>query len=127
MDDINRIAQAILVASDPSQASLHQEALNFVQTTLSTVSEPWKVGITLFTDLNPDGTRKYQPQVRFYGLRILEDFLDSRYDPLPPETFRTLQQTLVDYIQSEYVHGHAEPGASCTCSFLFSFIGSHPS
>lgn len=124
MDDVtvNQIAQAILVASDPLQASVHQEALQFVQNTLSNSSESWRIGLALFVDTNPDGSRKYQSQVRFYGLRILEDFLDSRYTPLPQETFQTLQQSLVDYIQSEYVHGQAEPGASCEYSFFQLFF-----
>lgn len=122
MDEIDQIAQAILVASDPTQAALHQEALDFVQNALKSCPEPWRIGLALFVDTNPNGTRKHEPQVRFYGLRVLEDFLDSRFDPLTPAAFETLQQSLMAYIQSEYVHGSAEDGAACEpflCSRLW--------
>ncbi|KAH8118024.1 ARM repeat-containing protein [Phellopilus nigrolimitatus] len=109
--EVDQIAQAIIVASDPAQASLHQQALHFVQSYLKNSAESWKIGLALFVDTNPDGTRKHQVQVRFYGLRILEEFLDNRFDPLPPETFHALQQALVGYIQSEFVLGSAEASA----------------
>lgn len=113
MREIDQIAQAILVASDPTQLSLHQEALQFVQNSLKNSPEPWRIGLALLVDSNPDGSRKHQPQVRFYGLRILEDFLDSRFEPLPPDVFETLRQSLMAYVQSEYVQGTAESGAPC--------------
>ena len=113
MDEINQISQAILVASDPTQAALHQEALQFVQNSLKNSPDSWKIGLALFMDTNPDGSRKYQPQVRFYGLRVLEEFLDSRFDPLSSDSFEVLRQSLMTYVQSEYVRGTAEAGAPC--------------
>jgi exportin-T len=43
---------------------------------------------------------------------------------LDDDTFRTLQQSFMSYIQAEFVHGSAEAGAPCVYSFLsytFSF------
>lgn len=113
MADIDQIEKAILVASDPTQAALHQEALQFIQSTLKGSQDAWKIGLAFFIDTNADGSRKHQPQVRFYGLRILEEFLESRFEPLPQETFDQLRQHLMGYIQSEYTQGTAEAGASC--------------
>ncbi|KAL5504140.1 LOS1 [Sanghuangporus vaninii] len=135
MSEIDQIAQAILVASDPAQANLHQEALQFVQNSLKNSPEPWRIGLALFVDSNPDGSRNHQAQVRFYGLRVLEDFLDSRFDPLPPDAFETLRQSLMAYVQSEYVQGTAEAGASflrnkfshtLTLFFLCSYLEQWP-
>ncbi|EJD06563.1 ARM repeat-containing protein [Fomitiporia mediterranea MF3/22] len=136
MDDIEQISQAILVASDPTQTGLHQQALEFAQDRLKSSAEPWKIGLSLFIDTNSDGTRKHQPQVRFYGLRILEDFLDSRFDPLPSDAFDTLRQALMAYVQSEYAQGSAESGApyirnkfshTLTLFFLCTYLEQWPS
>ena len=113
MAELAQIENAILVASDPSQAALHHDALQFIQSALKSTSEPWRIGLAFLIDTNPDGSRKYQAQVRFYGLRILEDFLDSRYDPLPQDTFDQLRQLLVEYIRTEYTQGPAEANAPC--------------
>ena len=119
MADIEQIEKAILVASDPAQSRLHQEALQFIQNTLKNSQDAWRIGLTFLIDTNADGTRKYQPQVRFYGLRILEDFLDSRFEPLPQETFDQLRQLLMGYVQSEYTHGTAESDAPCMFQIIF--------
>lgn len=111
--DINQIVQAILVASDPTQGSLHQQALDFIQTQLESKSESWKLGLALFLDPSADGAQRQLPQVRFYGLRILEGYLEGQFDPLDSDVFQVLQQALVTYIQSEYVHGSAEAESPC--------------
>lgn len=36
-----------------------------------------------------------------------------RFQPLDDESFRTIQQSLVNYIQSEYIYGPAEANSSC--------------
>lgn len=114
MDEtVNQIAQAIVVASDVSQVQLHPQALQFIQETIKNFSEPWRLGLALFVDSNPDGSRKHPVQVRFYGLRVLEEYLDSRYEPLDENAFQNIRQALVSYIQSEYVLGQAEGSASC--------------
>lgn len=43
--------------------------------------------------------------------------LQHRFEPLDEETFRTVQQSIISYIQSEYVYGPAESTATCV-SFL---------
>ena len=35
------------------------------------------------------------------------------FEPLDDDTFQTLQQSLLNYIQSEYLFGSAEADASC--------------
>lgn len=76
--DINQIVQAISIASDPAQGNLHQEALAFLGGVQQNANESWRLAIPLFCDYNPDGTRKYSQQARFFALRILEDFFDNR-------------------------------------------------
>lgn len=41
-------------------------------------------------------------------------FYCYRFEPLDEEAFRTLQQSLISYIQAEYIYGSAESGAPCT-------------
>ena len=113
MANIEQIEKAILVASDPTQSRLHQEALQFIQDSLKNTQDAWRIGLTFLIETNTDGSRKYQPQVRFYGLRILEDFLDSRFEALPQEMFDQLRQLLMGYVQSEYTQGTAEGDAPC--------------
>jgi len=43
--------------------------------------------------------------------------IQHRFEPLDDETFRTVQQSIISYIQSEYVYGPAESTATCA-SFL---------
>ena len=38
-----------------------------------------------------------------------------RFERFDDESFQTLQQALVNYIQSEYVLGSAEADAACRC------------
>lgn len=42
--------------------------------------------------------------------------LSYRFEPLDEDSFRTLQQSLISYVQSEYVYGSAESNASCMSS-----------
>ncbi|KII89963.1 hypothetical protein PLICRDRAFT_40145 [Plicaturopsis crispa FD-325 SS-3] len=109
--DLDRVVQAILIASDPTQGTLHQQALEYVGSVQQNAETTWRLALALFVDANPDGTRKYPPQARFFALRVLDDFFDNRFEPLDEESFRTLQQSLMTYIQSEYVFGPAEANA----------------
>lgn len=76
--DISQVVRAITVASDPSQVVLHQEALTFLSSVQQNAQTNWRVGLTLFLDINPDGTRKYTNDARFYALRIVDEFLEGR-------------------------------------------------
>ena len=38
------------------------------------------------------------------------------FEPLDDDTFQTLQQSLLNYIQTEYLFGPAESDASCECT-----------
>lgn len=117
--EVDQIVQAILVASDPTQASLHQQALEYLATIQKNANETWRLGLALFVDVNADGSRKHPPQARFFGLRVLDDFLDSKFEPLDANSFQTLQQGLVNYIQSEFIYGPAEAAASCESCICF--------
>ncbi|SJL09633.1 probable Exportin-T [Armillaria ostoyae] len=110
--EIDRVVQAITVASDPAQTPLHPEALAYLSTIEQNATETWRIVLSLFVDATSEGVRKYPPQARFFALRVLDAFLESRFEPLDQETFQTLQQTLVSYIQSEYVFGSSESSAS---------------
>jgi exportin-T len=70
---------AILIASDPSQGSLHHQALDYLSNIQQHANDAWRLALALFVDAMPDGARKYPPEARFFALRILDDFFDNRY------------------------------------------------
>ena len=75
--ELNQFVQAILIASDPLQNSLHQQALEY----LSAIQQnptTWRLALAVFVEAGQDGGRKHPPQVRFFALRVLDDFLDNR-------------------------------------------------
>lgn len=74
--EIEKIIQAVSIATDPLQQSLHRDALAYLSTIQQNSNDSWKIALLLFTDTNPDGTRKYPTQVRFFALRVLDEFLD---------------------------------------------------
>jgi len=137
--ELDQITQAILIASDPSQTSLHAQALDYLSSVQQNAQMTWRWALALFVEPSTEGTaRKYPPQARFFALRVLEDFLDNRlvelsvyvglsnfltidrFDSLEEETFKIVQESLVKYIQSEYIYGPAEatsPCMSCPLSF----------
>ncbi|GLB40453.1 putative ARM repeat-containing protein [Lyophyllum shimeji] len=110
--EIDQVVQAIIIASDPTQTSLYQQALAYIGTIQQNASSTWRLALSIFVDQNAEGSRKYPPQARFFALRVLDEFFDNRFEPLDDDTFRTLQQALVSYIQSEYVVGSAEAEAT---------------
>ncbi|TBU33297.1 ARM repeat-containing protein [Dichomitus squalens] len=109
--ELNQFVQAILIASDPLQSSLHQQALEYLSAIQQNPST-WRLALAVFVEEGPNGGRKHAPQVRFFALRVLDDFLDNRFEPLDDDTFQTLRQSLLTYIQSEYLFGSAEAEAS---------------
>ncbi|KAI0671757.1 ARM repeat-containing protein [Trametes maxima] len=132
--DLNQFVQAILIASDPQQSSLHQQALEYLSA-IQQNSTTWRLALAVFVETGPNGGRKHPPQVRFFALRVLDDFLDNRLDPLEDDTFSTLRQSLLNYIQSEYLYGPAEADASflrnkfahtLTLFFLCTYIDKWP-
>ncbi|KAF9468102.1 armadillo-type protein [Collybia nuda] len=134
--EIDQVVQAISIASDPNQVALHQQALAYVSTVQQNASTTWRLALPIFVDSNNEGSRKHPPQARFFALRVLDEFFDNRFEPLDDETFRTIQQALVSYIQSEYVLGSAEADAAflrnkfshtLTLFFLCTYIDQWPS
>jgi exportin-T len=76
---LDQITQAILIASDPSQTSLHSQALEYLSSIQQNAQMTWRWALALFVERGPEGSeRKYPPQARFFALRVLEDFLDNR-------------------------------------------------
>ncbi len=76
--EIDRVVQAITVASDPAQTPLHPEALAYLSTIEQNATETWRIALSLFVDATSEGVRKYPPQARFFALRVLDAFLESR-------------------------------------------------
>jgi exportin-T len=77
--ELDQITQAILIASDPSQTSLHAQALEYLSSIQQNAQVTWRWALALFVEPGAEGgERKYPPQVRFFALRVLEDFLDNR-------------------------------------------------
>lgn len=110
--EIDQVVQAIAIAFDQSQISLHQQALAYISTIQQNANETWRLALKLFVAQNADGSRKYPSQARFFALRVLDEFLDNRFERFDDESFATLQQALIAYIQSEYVLGPAEADAT---------------
>ncbi|RDB26055.1 Exportin-T [Hypsizygus marmoreus] len=109
--EIDQVVQAIVIASDPTQVSLHQQALAYVATIQQNANNTWRLALSIFIDQTAEGSRKYPSQARFFALRVLDEFFDNRFERLDDDTFRTLQQALVSYIQAEYILGTAEAEA----------------
>lgn len=77
--ELDQITQAILIASDPSQTSLHAQALEYLSSIQQNAQMSWRWALALFVEPSTEGSaRKYPPQARFFALRVLEDFLDNR-------------------------------------------------
>lgn len=76
--ELNQLVQAILIASDPSQGILHNQALEYLSTIQQNSAETWRLALALFVDTGSDGSRKYPAPARFFALRVLEEFLDNK-------------------------------------------------
>jgi len=76
--EVDKIVQAITIASDPRQSALHQEAIAYLNTIQQNAGETWRLALALFMDTTPEGTRKYPAQARFFALRVLDEYLDNR-------------------------------------------------
>jgi exportin-T len=76
--ELDQLVQAILIASDPTQGTLHNQALEYLSNIQQNAAETWKLALTLFVDVGSDGSRKYPAPARFFALRVLEEFLDNR-------------------------------------------------
>jgi exportin-T len=74
----DQVVRAILIASDPTQGSLHQQALEYVANIQKNAGETWGLALNLFVDATPTGERKHPTEARFFALRILDDFLETR-------------------------------------------------
>ncbi|KAF7330559.1 Exportin-T [Mycena venus] len=101
--ELDQVVQAINIASDPAQAALHQQALNYLGTIQQNAENTWRLALPLFVDTTADGVRE---------IPTTNEFFDNRFEPLDDECFRTIQQSLVAYIQSEYVYGPAEANST---------------
>jgi len=75
---IEQVVRAISIAFDQTQISFHQEALAYLSTIQTNSNETWRLVLKIFIDQNPDCSRKYPPQARFFALRVLDEFLDNR-------------------------------------------------
>ena len=91
--EVNQIEQAILVAYDPVQSNLHQQALQYLLEIQKNSSETWRLGLALFTDLNADGSRKHHPPPKpCLGVSSSGGVLridDSPITDLPPYEIQT--------------------------------------
>lgn len=76
--DIDQLAEAISIAANPGQVGLHTQALEYLQNVRQNAATTWRAALSLFVDTGPDGSRKYSSDVRFFALRILDDFLENR-------------------------------------------------
>jgi exportin-T len=75
---VDQAVQAILIASDPTQGSLHQQALEYLSNIQKNSGETWGLALNLFVDATPTGQRRHPTEARFFALRVLDDFLETR-------------------------------------------------
>lgn len=76
--EVNQLVQAITIASDPQQAALHAQALEYLSSVQQNVKDTWRLALALFVDSTSEGIRKHPAQARFYALRLLDEFFDNR-------------------------------------------------
>lgn len=76
--EIEQLVQAITIASDPTQISLHPQALSYIRTIQENISHAWRAALHIFLEMNTDGSRKYNAQARFFALGLLDDFFENR-------------------------------------------------
>jgi exportin-T len=76
--ELEQVVRAILIASDPTQLPLQQQALEYLSTIQNNSDNTWRLALTLFVQVTPGGARKYPAQARFFALRVLEEFFDNR-------------------------------------------------
>ncbi|KAF8632204.1 hypothetical protein AX15_001968 [Amanita polypyramis BW_CC] len=133
--EIDQLVHAINIASDPTQISLHPQALGYIRTVQENINDAWRVALHIFLETNSDGPRKYNSQARFFALGLLDDFFESQPEPLDHESFNFLRQSLLSYIQREYAQGSAENDATyirnkfshtLTLFFLCTYIDQWP-
>ncbi len=74
----DQVVRAILIASDPTQGGLHQQALEYLSNIQQNAGETWSLALNLFVDTTPTGERKHPTEARFFALRVLDDFLEAR-------------------------------------------------
>ncbi|KAM6504507.1 Armadillo-type fold [Amanita muscaria] len=134
--EIEQLIQAIAIASDPSRTSLHPQALGYIRTIQENINDAWRIALHIFLEDVSDGAKKYPAQARFFALGLLDDFFESRSEPFDDESFNLLRQSMLRYIQSEYVQGSAENEATyirnkfshtLTLFFLCTYIDQWPS
>jgi len=75
---VDQVVRAILIASDPTQGSLHQQALEYLSNIQKNSGEAWGLALKLFVDATPVGERRHPTEARFFALRVLDDFLETR-------------------------------------------------
>ncbi|KZV62903.1 KapM protein [Peniophora sp. CONT] len=109
--ETEQFVRAIVIAADPSQGALHKQAIEYLQTIQANVKETWQLALNVFVAQGPDGTRRHPVEARFFALKVLDEFLDNKYDAFPDDVFQTLKQALLGYISSEYTYGSAEASA----------------
>jgi exportin-T len=76
--ELDQVVQAIVIASDPTQVALHQQALSFLSNVQQNAAA-WRLALAIFVEAAEGGARKHPAVVRFYALRMLDEFLDNRY------------------------------------------------
>lgn len=76
-EEIPHYVEAICIASEPSQSHLHQQAFEYLSNLRQNANETWRLALTAFTGMTSEGN-KYPESVRFYSLRLLDEFFDNR-------------------------------------------------
>ncbi|KAJ9110463.1 hypothetical protein QFC19_001589 [Naganishia cerealis] len=117
-----QIPQAVSIAAsvDPNTpAELRQQAVEYLQKVKELSDQTWKACLTLFlqgagatsaNSVGRDGKEKLSAELRVYCLQVVDDILGNRPELLSEQDLVSLQQAMMQYVQTEYVEGSAELG-----------------
>ncbi|KZO89899.1 ARM repeat-containing protein [Calocera viscosa TUFC12733] len=110
-----QLLSAIRAAQDPAaDPGLKSSAIEFLTFARDKASETWPAALMLYMAADPGtGARVYDAQTRYFALEVLGSLLDiDGTEELDPAVFTSLQAAFTPYIESEYINGNAESGAS---------------
>ncbi|KAJ9119660.1 hypothetical protein QFC22_003370 [Naganishia vaughanmartiniae] len=113
-------AVSIAASVDPNTPTeLRQQAVEYLQKVKELSDQTWKACLTLYlqgagaTGVNAvgrDGKEKLSSELRVYCLQVVDDMLGNRPELLSEQDLVSLQQAMMQYVQTEFVEGSAEMG-----------------
>lgn len=119
MDLRAEIASAVSVALSPGPEQASGYA--YLERIKNESGQTWQSCLDIFLagSSGADGhgwTYTYPPEARMFGLQVVDDALQTRFDTLDSNEVLAIQGGLLDYVKREYVQGNAEGQLFCGSS-----------